>query len=45
VIVVGASVAVKWFVAEQGHLSAVTLLDQRPGLIAPDLISPETDLR
>jgi predicted nucleic acid-binding protein len=42
VIVVDASVAVKWFVAEQGHSSAVTLLDQRQDLIAPDLIFPET---
>jgi predicted nucleic acid-binding protein len=42
VIVVDASVAVKWFVVEEGHLSALALLEQNQLLIAPDLIFPET---
>jgi predicted nucleic acid-binding protein len=42
VIVVDASVAVKWFVTEEGHLPALRLLDQSHLLIAPDLIFSET---
>jgi predicted nucleic acid-binding protein len=42
VIVVDASVAVKWFVFEEGHLSAVGLLEQNQVLVAPDLIFSET---
>ena len=41
-IVIDASVAVKWFVAEEGHASAVALLGQNEALIAPDLIFAET---
>jgi len=42
VIVVDASVAVKWFVREEGHLSALRLLEQGHVLLAPDLIFSET---
>jgi predicted nucleic acid-binding protein len=42
VIVVDASVTVKWFVEEEGHLSALSLLEPNLVLIAPDLIFPET---
>lgn len=41
-IVVDASIAVKWFVVEQDHVSALQLLDQEHVLIAPDLIFSET---
>src|ERR1700733_15796583 len=41
-IVVDASMVVKWFVAEQGHASALQLLDPTHVLIAPDLVFPET---
>jgi predicted nucleic acid-binding protein len=41
VIVVDASVAVKWFVAEEGHINALRLLEQDQVLIAPDLIFSE----
>jgi predicted nucleic acid-binding protein len=42
VIVVDASVAVKWFVDEDGHQLALTLLDRGIAVIAPDLIFSET---
>jgi hypothetical protein len=42
VIVVDASVAVKWFVREEGHLYALRLLEQDHSLVAPDLIFSET---
>ena len=41
-IVIDASVAVKWFVAEEGHMFALSLLEQNKALIAPDLIFSET---
>jgi len=42
VIVIDASLAVKWFVTEEGHATAVSLLEQNQILVAPDLIFPET---
>jgi predicted nucleic acid-binding protein len=42
VIVVDASVAVKWFVTEEGHTAAAALLDRNEALIALDLIFAET---
>jgi predicted nucleic acid-binding protein len=42
VIVVDASVAVKWFVMEEDHLLALRLLEQDLPLVAPDLIFAET---
>lgn len=41
-IVVDASIVVKWFVAEQDHALAFQLLDQKHVFIAPDLIFSET---
>lgn len=41
-IVVDASVAVKWFVEEEGHQFALSLLEQHLVIIAPDLIFSET---
>ena len=41
-IVVDASVAVKWFVEEPGHDHAVALLACEEDLIAPDLLVAET---
>ncbi len=41
VLVVDASVAVKWFVPEIHHDTALRLLDDRYDLLAPDLIAPE----
>jgi hypothetical protein len=38
VIVVDASVAIKWFVTEDDHLVALSVLEQGNLLIAPDLI-------
>jgi predicted nucleic acid-binding protein len=40
-LVVDASVACKWFVAEKGSDSAEALLASGDGLIAPELIVPE----
>jgi predicted nucleic acid-binding protein len=40
-LVVDASVACKWFVAEDGSDAAEALLARGDGLIAPDLIVPE----
>ncbi len=40
-MVVDASVAVKWFVPEEGHESARALLDQPDALIAPDWLLAE----
>ena len=40
-IVIDASVAVKWFVPEEGHESARALLDQHDALIAPDWLLAE----
>lgn len=40
-IVVDASVAVKWTVKEDGHDEALEILDRPEGLIAPDLLLPE----
>jgi predicted nucleic acid-binding protein len=40
-LVVDASVACKWFVAEDGSSAAEALLARGDGLIAPDLIVPE----
>jgi predicted nucleic acid-binding protein len=42
VIVVDASIAVKWFVEEEGHLAALGLLERNLFVIAPDLIFSET---
>jgi len=42
VIVVDASVAVKWFVPETGHEAALAVLGSGETLIAPDLIVAET---
>jgi len=42
VIVVDASVAVKWFVEEEGHLPALSFLELNLAVIAPDLIFSET---
>ena len=41
IVVVDASVAVKWFVKEDGHSSALGLLDAGLMLTAPDLICAE----
>lgn len=41
-IVVDASVAVKWLVEEEGHQLALNLLEQNLAVIAPDLIFSET---
>lgn len=41
-IVVDASVAVKWFVVEVDHEAALALLESGAGLTAPDLIVAET---
>ena len=41
ILVVDASIAVKWFVREPGHESAVDLLDRAGQLHAPDLIVAE----
>jgi predicted nucleic acid-binding protein len=38
---VDASVALKWFVPEEGSSDAVTLLSGASGLLAPDLLYPE----
>lgn len=40
-VVVDASVAVKWFVHEELHTEALSLLDQQEALCAPDLLVPE----
>jgi predicted nucleic acid-binding protein len=40
-LVVDASVAVKWFIAEPGEREAVALLDRREPLIAPELVVAE----
>jgi predicted nucleic acid-binding protein len=40
-LVVDASVAIKWFIPEEGSIEAVKLLGGRHTLIAPDLIRPE----
>jgi len=40
-LVIDASVAVKWFVPEEGHESARALLDHRDALIAPDWLLAE----
>jgi predicted nucleic acid-binding protein len=40
-LVVDASVAIKWFIPEDGSIEAVKLLGGRHTLIAPDLIRPE----
>ena len=40
-IVVDASVAVKWFVQEDGHLPATQLLEHGLAIMAPDLIFPK----
>jgi predicted nucleic acid-binding protein len=42
VIVVDASVPTKWFVAEDGHSLAASLLDRTVPITAPDLIFAET---
>lgn len=41
-IVVDASVAVKWTVEEDGHDEAMEILDRSDELIAPDLLLPES---
>ena len=41
VVVVDASVALKWFVPEDGTAEAVRLLDGSAELLAPDLLLPE----
>lgn len=41
-IVVDASVAIKWFVAEADHVAAIQVLRSTQELIAPDLIILET---
>lgn len=40
-LVIDASVAIKWFIPEQGAEKAVRLLGGKRPLIAPDLIRPE----
>ena len=40
-LVIDASVAIKWFIPEQGSDKAIRLLDSKRPLIAPDLIRPE----
>ena len=40
-LVVDASVAVKWFIPEQGSIEAIKLLTGRHLLFAPDIIRPE----
>jgi len=40
-LVIDASVAIKWFIPEEGSIAAVGLLDGKRELIAPDLIRPE----
>ena len=40
-IVVDASVAVKWLVEEEGHLLALSFLEQNLSVVAPDLIFSE----
>ena len=41
ILVVDASVALKWFVDEEGSREAAALLTRGDSLIAPDLIMPE----
>jgi predicted nucleic acid-binding protein len=41
ILVVDASVALKWFVEEEGSAEAASLLAHGDSLIAPDLIVPE----
>ena len=39
--IVDASIVIKWFVPESGHLSARRLLEEEPTLAAPDLLVSE----
>ena len=41
ILVIDASVALKWFVNEEGSAEAASLLTRGDSLIAPDLIMPE----
>ncbi len=41
ILVIDASVALKWFVDEEGSPEAAVLLGRGDSLIAPDLIMPE----
>ena len=40
-LVVDASVAIKWYIPEQGSVQAAPLLDGRAQLLAPDLLTAE----
>ncbi|CAN5558904.1 hypothetical protein BH23ACT7_BH23ACT7_08320 [soil metagenome] len=44
-VIVDASVALKWTLAEPGRAAAVALRDGRDELVAPDLLAAEVAVR